>query len=158
MTTSDYRDMYYAISNGIEIGVSADSVLEEMVSERKSGHLSSEEYKDLIAFFKCCDQKSGAKTVEHNHAVWQYSQNEIEQKIKRTEDEQISCLYEEYEKDDYSTVEDIPFSAYQDISNRKTRYRTELLNQTPETKHKSHYTMSFSKRKNAKHFAPRKES
>lgn len=35
MKVTDYRDMYYAISNGIEIGLSIDSVLEEVVAERE---------------------------------------------------------------------------------------------------------------------------
>ena len=44
MKVTDYRDMYYAISNGIEIGLSIDSVLEEVVAERENGNLSAKDY------------------------------------------------------------------------------------------------------------------
>lgn len=69
MKASEYRDMYYAITNGVEIGVSAESVLEEVVAERKSNNLTSSEYNDLIAFFKDCDQKNGAHNVICNFSV-----------------------------------------------------------------------------------------
>ena len=41
MKITDYRDMYYAISNGIEIGLSIDSVLEEVVAEMENGNISA---------------------------------------------------------------------------------------------------------------------
>lgn len=78
MKVTDYRDMYYAISNGIEIGLSIDSVLEEVVAERENGNISAKDYNELMVFFKECDRKHGAQIVEHNHAVWLRKQREIE--------------------------------------------------------------------------------
>ena len=78
MKVTDYRDMYYAISNGIEIGLSIDSVLEEVVAERENGNLSAKDYNELMVFFKECDRKHGAQIVEHNHAVWLRQQRETE--------------------------------------------------------------------------------
>ena len=80
MKVTDYRDMYYAISNGIEIGLSIDSVLEEVVAERENGNLSAKDYNELMVFFKECDRKHGAQIVEHNHAVW--LQQQEKRKIK----------------------------------------------------------------------------
>ena len=78
MKITDYRDMYYAISNGIEIGLSIDSVLEEVVAEMENGNLSTKDYNELMVFFKECDRKHGAQIVEHNHAVWLRQQRETE--------------------------------------------------------------------------------
>lgn len=78
MKVTDYRDMYYAISNGIEIGLSIDSVLEEVVAERENGNISAKDYNELMVFFKECDRKHGAQIVEHNHAVWLRQQRETE--------------------------------------------------------------------------------
>ena len=81
MKVTDYRDMYYAISNGIEIGLSIDSVLEEVVAEMENGNISAKDYNELMVFFKECDRKHGAQIVEHNHAVWLRQQRERKIKI-----------------------------------------------------------------------------
>ena len=63
MQTTEYRDMYYAISKGIDIGVSAESILEELISDRKQNKVSEEEYESLITFFRTCDKSCGSYLV-----------------------------------------------------------------------------------------------
>lgn len=77
MKVSDYRDMYCAISNGIDIGVTAESVLEEVVAERKRGNLTASEYDNLVAFFKECDYKNGAHIVQNNSYIRVQEENRI---------------------------------------------------------------------------------
>ena len=92
MKVTDYRDMYYAISNGIEIGLSIDSVLEEVVAERENGNLSAKDYNDLMVFFKECDRKHGAQIVEHNHAVWLQQQRETEDQNRQVSENKAKTL------------------------------------------------------------------
>lgn len=69
MKSFEYRNMYYAISKGIEIGVSAESVLKETVAQRKRSGFTSKEYNDLIIFFTECDKITGAHIVSDNLAL-----------------------------------------------------------------------------------------
>lgn len=92
MKVTDYRDMYYAISNGIEIGLSIDSVLEEVVAERENGNLSAKDYNELMVFFKECDRKHGAQIVEHNHAVWLQQQRETEDQNRQVSENKAKTL------------------------------------------------------------------
>lgn len=92
MKVTDYRDMYYAISNGIEIGLSIDSVLDEVVAERENGNLSAKDYNELMVFFKECDRKHGAQIVEHNHAVWLQQQRETEDQNKQVSENKAKTL------------------------------------------------------------------
>lgn len=92
MKVTDYRDMYYATSNGIEIGLSIDSVLDEVVAERENGNLSAKDYNELMVFFKECDRKHGAQIVEHNHAVWLQQQRETEDQNKQVSENKAKTL------------------------------------------------------------------
>ena len=92
MNVTDYRDMYHAISNGIEIGLSIDSVLEEVVAERENGNLSAKDYNELMVFFKECDRKHGAQIVEHNHAVWLQQQRETEDQNRQVSENKAKTL------------------------------------------------------------------
>lgn len=92
MKVTDYRDMYYAISNGIEIGLSIDSVLDEVVAERENGNLSAKDYNELMVFFKECDRKHGAQIVKHNHAVWLQQQRETEDQNKQVSENKAKTL------------------------------------------------------------------
>lgn len=92
MKVTDYRDMYYAISNGIEIGLSIDSVLEEVVAERENGNISAKDYNELMVFFKECDRKHGAQIVEHNHAVWLRQQRELEDQNRQVSGNKAKTL------------------------------------------------------------------
>ena len=66
MKVTDYRDMYYAISNGIEIGLSIDSVLEEVVAEMENGNISAKDYNELMVFFKECENTWGSVGINRN--------------------------------------------------------------------------------------------
>ena len=63
MFATEYRDLYFAISKGIDTGVSAESVLEELISEKKKQTISDEDYETLLQFFRSCDEKTGTDTV-----------------------------------------------------------------------------------------------
>lgn len=69
MTFAEYRDMYYAISNGIEIGVSAESIIDEVVHQRRIRTISSKEYDKLLSFFKQCDEKNNTDIVLRSKSV-----------------------------------------------------------------------------------------
>ena len=69
MTFHEYRDMYYAAANGIEIGVSMESILDEVVSQRRAGYLCRDDYDQLLSFFKDCDKKNGATVVKNSISV-----------------------------------------------------------------------------------------
>ena len=69
MQIKEYRDMYFAISNGVELGISQESIIEEVVAERRTGIMSKSDYNKLLNFFTECDKRTGISLVERSRAV-----------------------------------------------------------------------------------------